>query len=284
MNYLRILLVLLMPYGAWAQPANSLLWKVSGNGLSQPSYLFGTIHMIPKDDYFFTETMQNAFNQCHTFVLEADMFGLSLQEQINMAQQVILPDNKTLASFMDSTHYMAFRQMVVDSIGIKAAKFDNKYNRIKPFFLMAFLLQEYVGDVKMYEDEFHKMAKKQNKTIVGLETVQYQLDLANQLTIEDQLEGISDFAEFKKYGTLVTIYKQQQLDSIYAMSLSDYNTPHEQAFLNDFLYNRNKNWVPIIDGLIKSQPCFIAIGAMHLPGKGGLIELLQQQGYTVVPE
>jgi uncharacterized protein len=239
--------------------------------------------MIPKTDYVLTEPMQKAFKQCKTFVLEADMFGISLKEQINMAQQVILPDNKTLASYMDSTSYQAFRQMVVDSIGIKATKFDTKYNRIKPFFLMAFLLQEYVGDVKMYEDELYKMAQKQKKMVVGLETVQYQLNLANQLTIGEQLEGISDFAEFKKYHQLVNYYKHQQLDSIYAMSVSDYNTAREQAFLTDFLYNRNKNWVPIIDGLIKAQPCFIAVGAMHLPGKGGLIELLQQQGYTVEP-
>ncbi|NJL75979.1 MAG: TraB/GumN family protein [Saprospiraceae bacterium] len=84
---------------AEAQARNSLLWKITGNGLNKPSYLFGTIHIIDKDDFFFTEEMQKAFASCEAVTFEIkidDMMNLgamfSVMKNINMDNGVSLRD------------------------------------------------------------------------------------------------------------------------------------------------------------------------------------------------
>ena len=88
------LIVLGSTFNGLAQDGNSLLWKVSGQGITKPSYLFGTIHMVPSDKYFFTDKMQAAFSNSEVLGLEAEM-DMSLADQIKMAQQLIMPDGKS---------------------------------------------------------------------------------------------------------------------------------------------------------------------------------------------
>ncbi len=260
-----------------------LLWEISGNGLEQPSYLFGTIHMIPKNDYFFTDAMQKAFDSSEQLVLEADMFNLSLADKLKLAGEMFLPQGTTLQDYMEAERYAAMRQLFADSLGIKAKKLDKKYSRIKPFFLSALLLQEYVGKTRTYEEELNQAAKKQGMLVQGLETVAYQMGLANSLSIEEQLEGMDDMASYRQYASLVAAYKQQDLNQLLQLSEEEYESEAGQAFMADFVHTRNADWVPKIEAFIKDRPTFIAVGALHLPGEKGVLDLLKGQGYTVKP-
>jgi uncharacterized protein len=283
MRKLLILLFALVSAGIQAQENNSILWEISGNGLSQPSYLFGTLHMIPKKDYFFTPEMEKAFKSCNRLVIEADMFSLSLSEQVNLAKQAILPNGKTLKNYMDSVGYVQFKQFLHDSLGIKESKIDNKYARIKPFFLTALLLKEYAGKTKTYEQELHKTAKKQKMELIGLETIEFQMSLAEQMPIGEQLDGLTDLREFRDYYHLVGLYKQQNLNGLYAVSVGSFNTEKEMQFIEILINQRNIDWIKKIQKLASEKPCFIAVGAMHLPGEKGVIELLKKEGYTLKP-
>ena len=80
---------------SFAQSENSILWEISGNGLEHPSYIFGTIHMIPENDYFFTKSAKNCFNSCQTLVLETDI-DIPLKKQIELAKQIMLPNGNTI--------------------------------------------------------------------------------------------------------------------------------------------------------------------------------------------
>jgi uncharacterized protein len=114
---------------------NSLLWEISGNGLEKPSYLFGTIHMIPKKDYFFTEAMKNKFDSSSALVLEMKL-NIPLKEQVKVAGKTFLPGNKTLQDYMSESDYQRFITFLSDSLDVNKRKIK-KYVRLKPFFSSA---------------------------------------------------------------------------------------------------------------------------------------------------
>jgi len=278
-----LLVLVLFSVSLKSQNSSSLLWEISGNGLKQPSYLFGTIHIIPKSDYFFTDEMKQAFDSCKALVLEADMFSISLSEKIKMVNKVLIPDGKTLEQYMDSNEYAYFKQVLKDSLGISGKKVDKKYARIKPFFLTALLLQEFVGKTKTYEQELFNDSKKNDMSLLGLETIEFQLSLAEEIPFGEQLTELTDMNQYRSYSTMVALYKRQDLDGLHKMSIEEYKTPAEKEFLDLFLTKRNSDWIPKIEKMINEQPCFIAVGALHLPGETGVIELLKKEGFTVNP-
>lgn len=281
----KTLLLLLSAFSmlAHAQENNSILWQISGNGLKQPSYLFGTIHMIPKKDYFFTPKMNEVFLSCNALLIEADMFSIGLSEQIDLAKRAFLPESKTLQDYMDSLEYLQFKQVMKDSLGIKEKKIDGSYGRIKPFFLSALLLQKYVGKTKTYEQELYNYSKKNKMELLALETIDFQMSLADSLSIEEQIDGLGDMKEYHKYFEMVTLYKQQNINGLYDMGIEEFQTQAELKFMALFLTDRNRDWIPKIENFAKEKSCFIAVGALHLTGETGVIELLRKEGYTVEP-
>ena len=155
------LLVIGSTLGSFAQETNSLLWKVTGKEMSKPSYLFGTIHLLPQDRYFFNEKMQEALNQSEILALEAEI-DIPLAEQMKMASQMIMPDGKTWAEYMTEEEYSAVKSAFVDSLGIKEKKVD-KYSKIRPIYVSGLIMTELLGKVKMYEQELSSMAKRARK-------------------------------------------------------------------------------------------------------------------------
>ena len=101
---ITILQVIVVSLMAKAQESkSSLLWKISGNGLSNTSYIFGTIHMIPKSDYFFYESWENCFDSCKALALEIDL-NISKSEQISLAKsKMMLPEGQSLKDFMSES-------------------------------------------------------------------------------------------------------------------------------------------------------------------------------------
>lgn len=261
----------------------SLLWEITGPGLKQPSYLFGTIHIIPKKDYFFTETMEEKFNACQTLVLEVDI-NMSLNEQLALAKQMLLPDDNTIQHYLNEEQYKLFTSYLLDSLHVKPGKFK-KVERVKPFFAFALVAKDLLGNVKFYEKELNKKAKKRKMKIVGLEKIQDQLDLVNKMTIREQLEASyqstgSSYELMESFNQLLATYKSQDIDSLYDMMKEEGGM---ENFEQTFIIDRNRKWIPVIEKLISKQPSFIAVGAGHLAGEQGVIPLLREQGYSVLP-
>lgn len=279
---MKFITIILLTFSVtlFAQNSNSLLWKVSGKNMPKPSYLFGTIHMIPKNDYFFSPVMQKAFNSCQVLVIEADMFNMSFNQKIDLANKVLLPNNKTLLHYIDTTLYSQFVKILTDSLGISKRTIEKKYNRVKPVFLSALILQEYIGKTKTYEHELYKMSKKNKMTLMALETVDFQIELTNSIDIETQITDLTNMDDYRGYYQMVNLYKNQNIDRLYSLNADSFaDTVYRYAFID----NRNKNWIPIIESIMLKNASFIAVGAMHLPGQNGVIELLKKQGYVVEP-
>lgn len=262
---------------------SSLLWEITGKNLDKPSYLFGTMHMIPKEDFFMTKLIADKARECEVMTFEVNMFGLSFSEKIDMVQYLLLED-KTLKDLMNSDDYNRLKRFAVDSLGIREKKFEKRYIKFTPFGLNSMFMKMYMGKVKMYEKELYKIARKNKREITELETIDFQLKLVTDIPLESQIKYFLDTDNFHESKALIKPYKLQDLDMLYSLTnSSDSEDEDVKAFTDKFLNERNMNWLPIIISQISDKSSFIAVGALHLPGKKGIIELLREKGYTVKP-
>ncbi|MBL4652222.1 MAG: TraB/GumN family protein [Flavobacteriales bacterium] len=262
---------------------NSLFWEITGNRLKQPSYLFGTIHLITEKYFFMPNIVTDKFGDCKVLATEINM-DMTMAQKIDLAVKTLLPNNETIANHMDSTSFVRLKKYMVEEANIKESKAE-KYMRLKPFFLSSVILVEQLDDIKSYEEEFMKMAKKNKMTTIGLESINYQFDVIDKVSIENQvkllMDGLEEEGGENQFDTLIKLYLSQNIDSLsaYSMAESDYIPD----FKLNFLDTRNANWIPVIEELIKDKSVFIAVGAGHLAGDTGVIALLEAQGYSVKP-
>ncbi len=256
---------------------SSLLYQISGNGLQQPSYLFGTIHMIPKQDFFLTNSMIEKFNTCDALVTEIPM-DLPLKEQLALAQRMFLPNGNSYQDYMKQDAFDRFYSFLVDSLNIRQKKVE-RYIRIKPVFLSGILMKEMLGKIKIYEMEFHKMAEKRDMKMLSLETTEEQMNIVDSISMEMQFKDMDNPSSFKtEYNKLLNAYKRQDFNDLCDILNDD---SEFQKIKSVMLDNRNRKWLNEITDLISGQVCFIAVGAAHLCGPEGLIMLLKKYGYNV---
>jgi uncharacterized protein len=279
-----ILLLVIISLQLFAQQEQSLLWEISGNGLKQNSYIFGTIHIIKKNDFFLSDVVKDKVKHSQVFITEVDM-NIPLLKQLELVQKMYLPDNKTLMDYVSPEDFRIFSTLVKDSLGLSPSKF-NKYIRIKPFFTSSLLIKQVVGKIKAYERELYKIAKNQGIPSDGLETIDFQLSLVDDTPLTEQakelVEEVKNYRQsLANYDEMVKIYKQQDLEKLYTMVVNDSTTDSE--FNEKFIFKRNSEWIPIIENRIKDYSCFIAVGGAHLPGENGVLALLRKQGYTISP-
>ncbi len=150
---------------------------------------------------------------------------------------------------------------------------------------MSIILTELMGDYEQYEQNFNKMAKKQKMKVLGLESIQYQMDLVNKISIKDQIkmnyiDGIGT-NPLEEYNALFKAYSEQDLEKMFKLTQEELGDVDN--FSDNFLNKRNQNWIPKIEEIAKENSSFIAVGAAHLMGDKGVINLLREKGYTVTP-
>lgn len=256
-----------------------LLWKISGNGMQQESYLYGTIHAVPKDKFVVSPTLSSTFEGCNALALEIDL-NISLKDQLGMLEYMVLPKGKSLKDYLTPDQYIQFRSYCIDSLKMKKSKF-NKFNKLKPFFSSSILLQHQLGKIEGFDQYFNEEAKKRKIPSYGLETLEYQLKTVNTVSIEEQAKMLMESlgTEMTEYYNMLGLYLADDLNGLSeAMNNAEMST---DSFIENFLIQRNKNWIPEIEKLIRKDKTFVAVGAGHLPGEFGVIELLKNRGYTV---
>ena len=285
---ITLLLVVAATLGAQAQ----LLWKVSGNGLDQPSYLFGTYHLAPlgiKDSIAALPQAMQDVQQVYGEIVMADM--MKPEPLMKMQQQMMLPADTTLKSLFSPAEFETIAQAVQEYLKVDIALLD----RMKPAALMQqltvlFYLKHTPGynPQEQLDASFQQEATKAGKKVGGLETVQSQLDILFNKPLRRQAEDLycflsnPDKAE-RQAKEVIAAYAAQDLDAMLRLMEEKEGTkcdptPEEMAQL---LYDRNHAWVKQMPALMQAAPTLFVIGAGHLPGDQGLIKLLQAQGYAV---
>ena len=259
---------------------NALLWQVSGKGLASPSYVYGTIHIICKEDFQFSATLKEKFREAKNIYLELDMDDPNMM--MKMASLSIMK-GKSMKDLMSPEDYSFLTAYVKDSLGMPMMLF----NKMKPITLMSLLYTKALpcSASESYEQTMVAMAKQQKKDIRGLEKIEDQMGVFDKIPDSVEAKMILDMIrqmpeQKKQFAQMVDAYKKEDLKSLSnAMSES----PEWKGFEDIMLSNRNKNWIPVMEGAMKESTTLFAVGAGHLYGKEGVIHLLRQAGYTVTP-
>lgn len=258
---------------------NSTLWKIEGNGLEKPSYLFGTIHITCNATL--EADVKKALDETTQIVMELDMDATDMQSK--MLSNMYLADGKTIKDFVSTEDYKALDNLFVNTMGMSIKLMEN----VKPFYLTAMFYPKMIDcPMQSFELELTKVAKAQKEEIYGLETLEEQLNFFNNIPLEEQYADLvrmaKDNLEYDKtnFAKILKVYEDEDITSMIEM-MNDANNQTLSKHQDILLENRNKNWISKIEAFAKSQPTFFAVGAGHLAGEHGVINLLRQAGYKV---
>jgi len=261
---------------------NTLLWKVSGNGLQKPSFLFGTFHLLCKEDIHLSDQLKKAMKLSDKIYMEMDMDDPSTM--LGGMLYMNMKNDTTLESLYTPEEYQRLKNYFSDTLKMPVMLLQ----RAKPYFLVALLYPRMMDCASPagVEEELMKIAKEDKKEIKGLETIQFQASVFDSIPYEWQakelLKNIDSFSVYKnEFETMLDFYKNQQLDSI--KSLMGKSKSGDEKYDDLLLNNRNKNWVKQLKEIMKNQSVFVAVGTGHLVGEKGLINLLRKEGYKVEP-
>jgi len=271
----------------FALPASAqLLWKISGKGLSKPSYLFGTHHLIEKDRIKNFDKMLGLVSQTDAVVGEMDMTDMTSM-QAKIMQSAVMP-GKNIKQMLNTDDYALvdneFKQLMgvgLDQLGaFKPMLLQTMYAS-----LIYFRSQNIDKQPEAVDVVFQKKAKENNKYVIGLETIELQsaimfdsLPLNRQVeilvkSVKDKQKGIDLYKRLNEAYLAGNLKKIEDLDKE-----DDDLTPAERKPLYD---NRNANWLKQLPALLTKQSCFVVVGCMHLVGETGLLLQLKQAGYKV---
>lgn len=258
---------------------NALLWKISGNGLSKPSYLFGTIHITC--DATLDQNVINAMDATSQLYLELDMDSPSMQAE--MMGGMMMKDGVTMTSLVSAEDFAIVDKFLQETTGMSAKMMNN----FKPFMITSLLIQQMLDcPMQSFEMELQKLSKAQGEETYGLETVQEQLAVFDAIPYKEQMDElvktakdnmVKDKAEFAK---MMELYNKKELENLMKLMEESENKLYNEH--NDLLLsNRNNNWIPKIESIAKEKPTFFGVGAAHLAGEDGVIMLLRKKGYKV---
>jgi uncharacterized protein len=261
---------------------NSLLYEVTGNGLQQPSYLFGTFHLVCPNDLVLSNATKKAMTDAQQLYLELDFDDPALMQ--GMMKAMTLTDGKTVKDYLSADDYAILEKYFSEKLKMNPAQMS----RMTPIALTSMLYMTLLPcQMASYDLTFAQMASKDKKEILGLESLDAQLAAFNKIPMEEQLKGLVDAAkkpeeaqaEFTKF---IDTYKSQDLVKLQdAMKKSQYSGSDFSKYEDDLLNKRNQNWIPVIEKAAKEKPTFFAFGAGHLVGDQGVLKLLRARGYSV---
>jgi uncharacterized protein YbaP (TraB family) len=271
--------------GCGQEKYNSLFWEVSGNGLTENSYLYGTMHTQDERAFQFKDGVMDAFNHAEIYAMEINMDSV---DQAALLSKLIMDSTYSLKTLLTADEYTVVSDFFRDSLGQALFMFE----KMQPLFTsqMVTLRDLEAQQTDALDIYFFKEAKKQKKQTIGLEKTMEQIDAFSAIPYELQAKGLVDAVrDYGKEGeldmdTMMKYYVEGNLDKLLEMTTEYAKEDEEMAkIFNDiFLVKRNYNMANRAEPFIKKGSTFIAVGAAHLPGEEGIIKLLRKKGYKVI--
>lgn len=265
---------------------NSLLWKISGNGLKEPSYLYGTVHLICSEDAVLSEAFKNIIKNSDEVYFEVDMDDLG--EMMSILDDIKMKGDTTLEDLLSETDLE------------KVERYVDKNDIILPFselktympIVISALLAEAVipcEEKTGIEEIIQEVAEKHKKAIEGVETLEYQMSITHSIPYAEQAKSLVSFidsasnkqwmqTEIKKF---YKAYNEQDLVKL--LEITNEMDSSVLKYDDILLYKRNRNWIVELKKLMPKKSLVLAVGAGHLPGEQGVINLLRKEGYEVTP-
>ncbi len=265
---------------------DALLWKVEGKNLKQPSYVFGTIHIIPDEDYFLPDGTLSAIDQSQKVFFEIDMNEMTdISSQMGLLKKAFMSDGQTLKDLVSEEDY-GLIEAHFKKMGLPLFLFE----KMKPMFLTVFASSDFdpngmqTGALKSYEMEIFEIANRSSKDVGGLETIDFQIGLFDSIPYPEQAKMLMETIKNGDTGGVdfdrtVKMYKSQNITAMADLSGSgdEQLGNYEEILLN----KRNRAWIPIMKESMEKETTFFAVGAGHLGGENGVIKLLMKEGYIL---
>lgn len=291
-----ILFLAFLPYLLYAQPKiknkkyPSLLWEISGKGLAKPSYLFGTMHVSSKLAFHLADSFFLGIRNADVVALETN--PESWQEDMSKYEL----SGSGYQNY--SNLYGEGTQLPNDYLRINTLKFykyDKKIERAlysNPSAINNLLYRSYGNESSDFEEDtyldmyIYQCGKKWGKKVAGVE----QYGESMKLMMEAYKDAAKDRNIKERSYDNEDIYSSNKLQEAYRSgnldwldSINKYNS-FSAAFDEKFLYRRNEIQASSIDSILRSgQSLFVGVGAAHLPGSRGVIEMLRREGYRLRP-
>ena len=283
--------VLMLALASQAQ----LLWKVSGKGMARPSYIMGTYHFAPASMMDKIPGMEQALDGCDIVVGEIDKEEMMSQDaQMKMGMAMMAPPDSTLDKLFTPADYAIVEQVFNKYFGNMGVKLD-QMKMLKPsaisMQMQAMQAVKYfpnINESELIDLAVQSRANEMGRPSEGLETIQEQIELLFNTSLKNQAEDLLDACKKDEYFTvqssaLVEAYMSQDLTKIEAVMTDPEIGGDDAEAMDALIYNRNRNWVEKLDRMMPERAALVCVGAGHLPGDQGLLQLLRDRGYTVEP-
>lgn len=276
---------------------NALLWQISNSSIDGfvTSYVFGTIHLIEKEKFFYPKGTIEALNNCKQVIFEIDMDNMNdMHNQFSMMTKMMMDDGITLDDLLAEEDY-AFVSSFFNDLGVPMMF----ANRMKPMFLSS-MTEIDVNDMNLfnnkggeqssvmsYEMELYNEAQERSIEVNGLETMDFQISIFDQIPYKDQAQmlvqvvrNVNSEESESMMKHLVDSYLNQDIESLVNTFTDDEGfIEFEKLLLSD----RNAIWIPLMEAYMLQHSTFFAVGAGHLAGPQGVLHLLRTKGYTITP-
>lgn len=287
-----IFLLLSCSSGASNKTESSLLWKISGNGLQKPSYIFGTHHLVPISFLDSIPGIEAAFEETEQTVGELDMSNMS-EMQMKIMGEGMLPPDIAYATLLSPEDTAVLDSMLRAVVGVGL----DQLGQLKPAMLSNLisisLYQRYypsVASAQNIDYYFQEEALKRSRPVVGLETAEDQIYvLLNSQSLERQAEMLICMIKHpellkEQMDEMQAAYHAQDIEvlrQLYEKEIPDDPCPSTEEEKNVLNGDRNRKWLDQLPSIMEDKSSFIAVGCLHLPGDDGLIEGLRELGYNV---
>lgn len=286
---LLTLSLLVSAISAWSQ----ICYRIEGNRLSSPSYLFGTHHLAPLSVFDSNLGAKQAFAEAKIVVGETDMSLLSdMGTALKMQQLMVAPADSTISKLMPAEKLPVYREEFAKLV--PGASLD-MFEGFKPFVAvnvatLSVVSQNFDGfnPEEQLDTWFQAQGKIEGKELVTFETPIEQAEmLYSVMPIRIQINALCKLLDepetiVAESRNLNEAYLQQDLEKLLEIS-QDEEDPESAAFNDLILLNRNKVWLEKLPAIMEKASAFVAVGALHLPGPDGLVEGLKKMGYAITP-
>jgi uncharacterized protein YbaP (TraB family) len=280
---LLVVAALVLPARA-QQPSRNFIWKITKD--QRAIYLVGSVHLLTKDFYPLSPALDASFKDSDLLVEEANLDDLlSPTSQALLLQRGLLPGGQTVDKVVAPATY----QLVVQRIAALGMPLE-PLKRFKPW-MLAITLEEFEWQKAGFDAmlgldrHFHDRARVDGKLIQGLETVDFQISLFDQMSAEDQDRMLAETlknvdSERTNIQKLTEAWKAGDAATVEKIALDDVKS--DPAMYDRLLVSRNRAWMPKIEILFsRPAPAFVVVGAAHLIGPDGLLAMLKARGYQV---
>ncbi|MGB1205831.1 MAG: TraB/GumN family protein [Chitinophagales bacterium] len=267
----------------------SLFWEISKDS-STVSYLYGTMHSTDKRVHELSDSVTLIFEQCEAVALElimdsVDMFGVmkGMFMQDTTLRMLYERDN-----YKKVKRYLKRQFLKNKELALITLIFD--IDKVKPMFLSTLVSESKPEDaaklpLDMYLQEW---GKKQNMTLIGIETFEEQMAALDAIPLKQQAEMLLGQIELaatsdSMNNQMMTLYLAQDLDGLLRFYEGFEGDMVSDSFDDALIQKRNVVMAERMDKIMQEQKTFMAVGALHLPGENGVLELLRKKGYQVRP-